>query len=391
MKSVRLKSALMVIVPDRISEILEKGEYTPRYYNPGNLFEEVHIVATNDDAPDLKMLQRTVGGARLHFHNIPADNNLFYATLGWRPGLLNGWARQGIDLARRIDPSLIRCHGNHLNAYLAKRIKDSLSIPYVVSMHINPDEDRKKRASGLREHIAALAAESVGIISLRAADLVLPVYRPIIPYLVKRGVRRFEVVYNILNRDHLRQKADYRLHEPVRIISVGRQFKEKNPGNIILALKEIGNVHLTLVGDGPYHEFLKELSRKHGLDNRVTFIRAQANDQLCRELPEYDIFAVHTEYWELSKSVIEPLLTGLPLVINKRIGEPVPELEGDFVVKVNNTVGDYGDAFRRLISNNGFRETMGKKACAYAWDNWSPLKMEEKVVAIYNKLMRDPR
>ena len=30
----------MVIIPDRISDILVKGEYQPNYYNPGELFDE---------------------------------------------------------------------------------------------------------------------------------------------------------------------------------------------------------------------------------------------------------------------------------------------------------------------------------------------------------------
>ena len=54
---------LMVLVPDRITEILEKGEYQPNYYNPGELFSDVHIVTTTDDRPDLDRLKRTVGDA----------------------------------------------------------------------------------------------------------------------------------------------------------------------------------------------------------------------------------------------------------------------------------------------------------------------------------------
>src|SRR5256885_12553081 len=60
--------------------------------------------------------------------------------------------------------------------------------------------------------------------SLRSADLVLPVYEPIVPYLQKVGVSRFEVVHNALNPMCLGRKTSYRLHDPVRIVSVGRQF-----------------------------------------------------------------------------------------------------------------------------------------------------------------------
>ena len=64
---------LLVCVPDRITDILVKGEYQPNYYNPGEFFDEVHILMTNDDRPDLQALQRTVGRARLFTHNWKLD------------------------------------------------------------------------------------------------------------------------------------------------------------------------------------------------------------------------------------------------------------------------------------------------------------------------------
>ena len=37
------------------------------------------------------------------------------------------------------------------------------------------------------------------------------------------------------------------------------------------------------------------------------------------------MFVVHSDIWEVSKSVLEALLAGLPVIINRRKGEPVPE------------------------------------------------------------------
>ena len=301
---------------------------------------------------------------------------------------MKGWAEPAVQLAEEIRPALIRCHGNKLNGYLASRIKKALGIPYVVSMHINPDEDIKGRATNRQQRVFLRAMEAVGKVTLRNADLVMPVYQPIVPYLKRMGAERFEVVYNILNEDHLQKKDDYRLHHPVRIVSVGRQIREKNPDNIIRAVQGLPDTHLTLVGDGSYHEYLRNLVQELGLQDRVDFRPAVSNSELCRLLPEFDIFAVHTEYWEISKSVLEPLLTGLPVVINRRLGEPVPELEGDFVLKVNNTVEEYAAALKRLIEDDGYREQLGRRAYEHAQEHWSPKKMEARVVEIYRKLMK---
>ena len=122
----RIDMKILVIIPDRLSALIEKGEITARYYNPGNLFDEVHILMTNDDKPNLTDVQKTVGDAELYLHNLPAPS--FIKTFGWRPWLLKGWAKRAVDLARKIRPELIRCHGNHLNGYAAAMIKKKSGV-----------------------------------------------------------------------------------------------------------------------------------------------------------------------------------------------------------------------------------------------------------------------
>jgi len=378
-------SKLLVIIPDRLSAIVKKGEFSARYYNPGNLFEEVHILMTNDDKPDPAGLQKTVGDARLVLHNLPEPT--FRSILGYRAWYLNWWARDAVALARKIKPAMIRCHGNWLNGYLAQRIKSALNIPYLVSMHTNPDEEFRGRVSDKREIAYWNALRSVEETVLKNANLVLPVYKPIIPYLKSMGLNNYEVAYNVLNPDYLKQKKSYALHSPVRLISVGRHFREKNPENIIRALMKLPNAHLTLVGDGPYQDQLVRVAVECGVAGRTSFLPAVPNDQLCAMLPDFDIFVVHTEYWEIGKSVLEPLLTGLPLVINRRQGEPVPELQGDHIVLVDNTPNGYHLALESLINDDVMRENLGRRAYAHAQTHWAPTITEGRYVEIYKKIV----
>src|SRR6185437_15125018 len=111
--------------------------------------------------------------------------------------------------------------------------------------------------------------------------------------------------------------------------------------------------------------------------DRVQFAPAIKNDELCRMLPEFDLFAVHTEYWELNKSVLEALLTGLPVIINRRQGEPVPEFEAaSFVRMVDNSTDSYRDALIELLNDHGKREALGRAAYVHAQENWAPAKTE---------------
>lgn len=384
--------SLLVIIPDRLSDIISKGELQPDYYNPGRVFDDVHILMCNDDKPDRAALQYLVGDAKLALHNFPDDLTL----VGRRPEFLTGvrlrrWAAKGVELARQIRPALIRCHGADWNTYLASRIKAELGVPYVVSLHINPDVNPVRRYVGneitptqLRHNNFYSYIEREG---LRNADLVMPVYRPILPYLKRLGVERIEVCYNVLNSKHLRTKADYTPHSPVRIIYVGRLFEEKNPDNIMRALVRLPGVVFTIVGDGPIRPRLEQLAIDLGIADRVVFRPAVANDELCELLVEQDIFAVHTEYWEISKSVLEALLTGLPIVINRRRGEPVPELEGDFVRMVENTKEAYFQALNQLLTDHEGRAALGRRALAHARANWDPAITEARYAGIYRSFL----
>jgi glycosyltransferase involved in cell wall biosynthesis len=383
-----MSGRLMVIHAEDISGWVKKGEVIDRYFNPGDLFTEVHIVLVNGSIPDAGAMQKMVGSARLVLHDLIVPRRFGWKTIGWQPLLMKCWINRVVALAKEINPNLVRCYGAHINAFAAYSIKRALGIPYVVSLHINPDVDIRDRIVGWKDRLMALANVKVEKIGLSNADLVLPVYRSIIPYLQRMGIQRFEVAYNVLNPSSLKVKTDYSLHDPVRIVSVGRQLAEKNPENIILAVARIPEATLTIYGDGPLHDELCALVEKLGVAGRVSFERVVSNDELCRRLPDFDIFAVHSEYWEISKSVLEPLLTGLPLIINRRNGEPVPELSDKICRFVENSVDGYEMAIRGLISDDVARETLGREAYRHANEHWSPKKTEAKFREIYQQILK---
>jgi glycosyltransferase involved in cell wall biosynthesis len=386
-------SKLLVLIPDRLSDILRKGEIQPRYYNPGEVFDEVHILSTTVDDPDRTTLQRMVGSAKLHLHYHSDDPTLIEGWPGiFRQRALDRWAQGGVEIARRIGADLIRCHGADWNTFLASRIKRALGMPYIVSLHINPDVNAVRRV--LRGDLSRNERKRNGFFEyleregLVHADLVMPVYRPILPYLARRGVSKVQVCYNVLNGDRLRRKTNYQLGSPPRIICVGRLLDEKDPTAIIRAVASIPPLELLIVGDGPKRNELVSLVDQLGVADRVKFSPAIDNDELCRMLSEFDLFAVHTEYWELNKSVLEALLTGLPVIINRRCGEPVPELDNvDFVRLVDNSMTSYRDALIELLNDHAKREALGQAAYAHAQTNWAPAKTEAVYAHIYRQYM----
>lgn len=389
-------SKLLVLIPDRLSDILSKGEIQPRYYNPGEVFDEVHILSTTVDDPDRTTLQRMVGNAKLHLHYHSDDPALIGGWGGvFRRRALDRWSRGGVEIARRIGADLIRCHGVDWATFLASRIKLALGTPYVVSLHINPDVNAVRRflkpgisKPEMRHNAFFEYLEHEGLVH---ADLVMPVYEPIMPYLKRHGVKRARVCYNVLNGDYLREKSNYQLGSPPKVICVGRLLDEKDPSPIIRAAASIPGLQLLVVGDGPKRNELISLAGELGVADRVKFSPAIDNAMLCEMLPEFDLFAVHTEYWELNKSVLEALLTGLPVIINRRRGEPVPEFEAaSFVRMVDNSTDSYREALIELLNDHGEREALGRAAYAHAQENWAPAKTEAVYAEIYRGLLDGP-
>jgi glycosyltransferase involved in cell wall biosynthesis len=380
--------SLLVLIQDPLSEIIRKGELTDRYYNPGNLFENVHIVMTNGDQPDRDSIGKLVGDARLFLHNLPMNRKVFVQSLAWRPGLLRSWAAPVIALAEKVRPSLVRCYGDGLNGIPAVFMKEKLRIPYILSMHTNPDINPGASARGVKEKAFAWAARSSARAVVRNADYVLPVYASIVPYLLRMGAKRCEIAYNVINPSRLSRKPDYVLNGCARIVSVGRQIPGKNPERLIQAMRHLPGATLTLIGDGPLHERLVTTARESAVQDRVEFRKSVPNDELCDLLPGFDIFAAHTEYAEISKSVLEPLLTGLPVVINEPVGRSVPEFEGDFLMKTPNTAEGYASALNRLIREPDYRSDLGRKAYAHARSFWAPEKAEARFVELYEAAMR---
>lgn len=382
-------SCLMVIIPDCLSLIVKKGEITPRYYNPGDLFDEVHIVMTNDDKVNPGDLQKTVGRAKLYLHNLPSGKRLFLQTLGYRPRLLNRWAEAGVQLARQIRPDLIRCHGNTLNGFVAVRIKQELGVPVIISLHGNPDIDlRGPVAKSFREKIYAYAHKAVELTTLRYADHFIAVYKPIVPYLRRNQVRKYSLIYNAVGYG-VKPKSDYQLHQPVRFLCVGRQqARFKEPANIVKAVAELPGVELVLIGTGDLHDYLMRLARELNCDDRCKFIAGLGNDQVLNVMRDADIYVFNQISSGISKTIIEAALTGLPIIVNKRPGRMADELDGDWLIQVEDTKDGYLQALRKLLSDQKEREQLGRRAMAHAQAHWAPEKMEARVVEIYRKYMR---
>jgi glycosyltransferase involved in cell wall biosynthesis len=386
-----MSKRLLVIIPDRLEDLVKKGEITERYYNPGNLFDEILIIKTIADNVDTESVQKMAGKAHLEMVDLPMPT--FKQSLGYQPWLLKDWVDMGIEISKKFKPDLIRAHSNFSSGYLASKVKLALNVPLIVSLHTQPDVDLRKYTHWWPNWEHRLVYERYNVfenLTNRTADWFLPAYDSGMEYCKKHGVKRAITCYNALNPTNISPKENYELHFPVRILCVNRLMPWKNPDMIIRAMKLLPNAELTIVGQGELSDYEKKVAEDSGVANRVHFIPSVPNDELCTMYRDFDIYSSHIEWWGIGKSTIEALLTGLPVVINLREGGEQPaEYTPDIIWLVPNTPESFADAFKKLIENAAEREKLGRTAHKIADEKWSPRKAEARFVEIYQQALQE--
>jgi len=378
---------LLVIIPDALSEIISKGELTERYYNPGNLFKNVDLLLSNNDNFPSESINLLFGNAKYTINNMPNTGKLFFRTLGYREKLIKKWVSKifpGID--NKI-PDLIRCYGVDINIIIAYELKIKYGIPYIISLHTCPDENPSVSYASFYNKIKNKLLSPMIRSAFESADAVLPVYKAIMPYAKRMGAKNIKVLYNVINGKYLKKKEKYELHNPIRLLSVGRKIPGKNPENIIRALKYLPDCNLTIIGGGTLHEYSIKIAIEEGVDKRITFIQSMNNGNLCEILPDFDMFISHSDFLEIPKAVLEPLLTGLPVIINKHYPTPVPEYNSHFIHYSENTPESYSESVKKLAEDSEYREMLGKNAYVFSNENWNPVKTEAKYVEMYKEIM----
>lgn len=110
------------------------------------------------------------------------------------------------------------------------------------------------------------------------------------------------------------------------IISAGRLVPWKGFALLIECmpdiLKEISDVMLIIVGDGPQKNMLAEKIKSLGLEKNVVLKGKMEHSALLRFLKAADVFALNTAYEGFSHQILEVMALGTPVVTTRVGGNP---------------------------------------------------------------------
>jgi glycosyltransferase involved in cell wall biosynthesis len=147
------------------------------------------------------------------------------------------------------------------------------------------------------------------------------------------------------------------------LLYVGRLGHEKDIGRLRVVLRDVPGVRLALVGDGPAR---RDLEQEYA-NTRTVFTGALQGEELAAAFASADAFLFPSTTETLGMAMIEALASGLPVLAARTgaTGEVVSDGETGLLYDPHSDA-DLVAAVRKLVSDDGLRAEMGRKARAAA-------------------------
>ncbi len=380
---------LLVFANDPLKEYYKKGELVDRYFNPDNLFDELRFISLSDDDIDSQAIQQLAGRARVKISAVgSAGAWIFYSnSRSWKIIL---------QIASEFQPDCIRAYNAHVQGFLGASISETLNIPLVVSLHINPQKDIRPFINPFlhpyRWLFWGLSKYFIEPFVLRKAAKVICAYNFIYDFAKNlcRDSGKIEVIYNRIDMTQFIPDASLRKsHTNLNILCVGRLFERKNPEYLIKAIPNV-NAKLLIIGDGPYRKKMEGIIKSLNLNGKVSLIPSVSNSRIDNYYKKADIFVSVNDYGGVSKVVIEAMASGLPVVVNRSRWESSPELLGDTAVIADNSPAGFAKALNRMIANPVLMAELGSRNREKALEI-NGAAMEAKEANVYKSLMSEVR
>lgn len=371
---------LCIFPNDPIIAYYNKGEIKERYFNPKNMFEEVHIISLIDKDIEEEKVQTLVGNATLKIHSVGKINFINRKKN----------SRRIINLVKEINPDIIRAYNPFVEGWLAAICKNELDIPLFISLHTQYDYNRSlKKNKNLKKFLALKYSEKfIESFVLNSADKITIVYKIIESYVIKHTKNRPEILYNKINFDRFSNAIPLENIKKPLVLSVGNLIKEKNHKLIIKAMKNIDASYL-IIGNGPLYDDLDKFIRKNNFSNRISIIKSIPHEKIHRYFKSADVFALAFDSKQegLPIPVMEAMAAGLPVVIPHPVEGYSDGLE-DIAIFSERNSDSFAKKIQLLLSNSELRKEISIKSQKKAED-FDTSKTEKREAEIYQQLIRD--
>jgi glycosyltransferase involved in cell wall biosynthesis len=170
------------------------------------------------------------------------------------------------------------------------------------------------------------------------------------------------------------------------IVYCGRLSKEKGLFLLLDAVKELKNVNLKIIGDGPLKPILEEKIRDEKIEN-TQLLGYRAGEELKELIRASSFVVVPSEWYENNpRTIIEAFALGKP-VLGARIGG-IPELVIENRTGLTFEPGDTADLRSKIACLIGDRDKiaeMGKNARSFVEQGSNAATYYKRLMVIYEQ------
>ena len=197
---------------------------------------------------------------------------------------------------------------------------------------------------------------------------------------------KIPVIFNGIVMDEFKHKENQKLHNPIRLIHVGRFTEQKNHKTIVdatvLLHKKYQNIELSFWGTGELKNEIESYIAKNSADGYI-FIKG-TTDAVNDKLRESDIFLLPSVYEGVPITVIEAMATGIPMVTTPVGGIPDMVSDNVDVLFAQNTPESIAQRIEELILSEDLRNKLSKNGLKNSV-RFSAEVMAENYINVYRK------
>jgi len=372
---------LCVFPNDPIKAYYKKGEIKSRYFNPNNLFDEIHVISPTDNEVNENNVKELAGNATMKFHTIGELNLLNYKS---KLNLIH-------KIISKIKPDILRSYNPLLQGWLAIKISKEFKIPCIVSIHNNYDKDNRELFLKSKKYFKYIkfwyTSKKIEPYVIQNAAKIICAYKFLVPYAKHYGAKNIEVIYNRIDLSRFSINGDAKFNFGIpTIIYVARLSPEKNQECLIKAIADL-NVKLLLIGNGPNYDNLMKLVKKLGIKNKVNFIKSVPNEDMGRYYRSADIFAAPIKQGGVSIPMLESMACGIPVLITERNKDEEEDMD-EAMYFTKNQPESFKKSITKLISDESIRNKMKTKGLDII-QNIQGEVMEKKEADVYNYIIKN--
>jgi glycosyltransferase involved in cell wall biosynthesis len=180
----------------------------------------------------------------------------------------------------------------------------------------------------------------------------------------------------------------------VLILYVGRLVERKGVHYLLMALqqvlKEVKDVKLAVLGEGPWKGRLMKLSRELGLGEAVEFLGYRPREEVWKYCVSCDFMvAPSTDHESFGIVITEAMASGKPIIATDVTGFNEVFVEGTGFLVPPRDVNALKEKILLLAREKRLRERMGRRAREEAVRRYSWKQIADRTLEVYNEVLSE--